>query len=474
MSTPKALSWCRFLMPVIALSMALGGSGLAQAQDDPGPVDSITVAATPAGRVPVLVELTEPAAAVAYGNALKENAALGPQRAQALAVSAGQLQIQRVGVEQDRFDAALADLSVKTQEIYRVRRAFNGVALQVDAGQMAALRRLPGVRAVYPIEPEYPTRSNSVPFLGTPKVWANTIGLPMGADGTGIRIGVIDTGIDYQHADFGGTGLLADYQANVRTVAPDAYFPSAKVVGGTDFAGDAYNGNNAPAPDPDPMDCTGHGSHVAGIAAGFGVNADGTTYAGPYTPSASFGAMRIQPGTAPKALLYAIRVFGCGGSTNLTVQGIDWAMDPNGDNDLSDHLDVINMSLGSPFGSLSQTSALASENAAAAGVIVVTSAGNSGDTYYITGAPGSATHAIATAASADDHRRLLAADQRRRGRRQHRPDRPRHLRLRRQGQERAERRRGGGDHRQLADRRLWRHGRRRSDDHHPLGDGDPG
>ena len=42
--------------------------------------------------------------------------------------------------------------------------------------------------------------------------------------------------------------------------------------------------------------------------------------------------------------------FGCGGSTNLVLQAIDWATDPNGDDDLSDHLDVINMSLGSSFG----------------------------------------------------------------------------------------------------------------------------
>ena len=391
----------RWLAPVVVLAMALAAPGLATAQDE---VDMLPegALAQAAGRVQVLVQLTEVPAAIAYGNTLKQNAGLPAKQAQALAVAAGQLQVQRVSREQQRFDAALAALPVQTTEIYRVKKALNGVALQVDVSQVAALRRLPGVRAVYPIEPEYPTNSTSVPFLGTPNLWANTLGLPLNADGTGMKIGVIDTGIDYQQADFGGTGLLADYQANDRTVAPDAYFPTVKVAGGVDFAGDLYTGNNSPAPDADPMDCNGHGTHVSGTAAGYGVNADGTTYTGPYGPASPFAAMRIGPGTAPKATLYAIRVFGCGGTTGLTIQGIDWAMDPNGDNDLSDHLDVINMSLGSTFGSLSQTSALASENAVAAGVIVVTSAGNSGDTFYISGAPGSATHAIATAASADD------------------------------------------------------------------------
>src|SRR6185295_3095678 len=97
----------------------------------------------------------------------------------------------------------------------------------------------------------------------------------------------------------------------------------------------------------------------------------------------------------------ALRVFGCTGGTTVTVQAIDWAIDPNDDGDFSDHLDVINMSLGSAFGGPATTTALASENAALAGVIVVASAGNSGDTYFIGGSPGSAAHAISVAATAD-------------------------------------------------------------------------
>ncbi|HET9212861.1 MAG TPA: IPTL-CTERM sorting domain-containing protein, partial [Thermoanaerobaculia bacterium] len=145
-----------------------------------------------------------------------------------------------------------------------------------------------------------------------------------------------------------------------------------------------------------------HGSHVSGTAAGFGVTSAGATFAGPYDANTStYTPLRIEPGTAPMAKLYGIRVFGCAGSTGLTVAGIDWAMDPNGDNDVSDHLDVINMSLGSSFGSVLNSSSIASDNAALAGVIVVTSAGNSGDTFFISGSPGAASRAIATAASVD-------------------------------------------------------------------------
>ena len=174
------------------------------------------------------------------------------------------------------------------------------------------------------------------------------------------------------------------------------------MVGGTDFAGDAYSGGNVPVPDVNPMDCNGHGSHVSGTAAGYGVTAAGATFTGPYDANTStYSPMLIGPGTAPKASLYGIRVFGCYGGTGLTVQGIDWAMDPNGDNDLSDHLDVINMSLGSDFGTITNASSVASDNAALAGVIVVTSTGNSGDTFFIASAPGAGSRVIATAASVD-------------------------------------------------------------------------
>ena len=107
---------------------------------------------------------------------------------------------------------------------------------------------------------------------------------------------------------------------------------------------------------------------MAGSAAGFGVNADGTTYTGAYDSSTHGTSFRIGPGVAPLADLYALRVFGCAGSTDVTVEAIDWAVD----NDM----DVINMSLGSPFGRATDPSAVASTNAANAGVIVVASAGN--------------------------------------------------------------------------------------------------
>ncbi len=351
------------------------------------------------GRLQVLVELADAPAAVSYGSALHG----AKSRVEGLAAArvAGAAQVRVVRSAQERAAAAIRSAAPGSTEIYRVARAYNGIALAVPPSELPRLAKVPGVKAIHPLVPERPTLSTSVPFLGVPPLWNDTAGVGTSLTGAGIRIGIIDTGIDYLHADFGGTGLLASYQANDTTTNADGFFPTARVVGGTDFAGDSYNGGNLPAPDPDPMDCYGHGSHVAGIAAGGGVDASGNAYAGPYGPAAPFAALRIGPGVAPQASLYALRIFGCGGSTGLTVQAIDWTIDPNGDDDFSDHLDVINMSLGSDFGTLSSTSTVASQNAALAGVIVVAAAGNAGDTFYITSSPGNSTRAISVAAIAD-------------------------------------------------------------------------
>ena len=351
--------------------------------------------------VNVLIELEDEPAVKTYAREMGRQELSIEQRKTA-AAAASRTQINLIKERQQALASIVTGPQFGGKELYRVQRAMNGVAIRVDSEKLDELRKLPGVKAVHIITPEFPTTAVSMPFLGVPNLWGNTLGLPGNTTGTGVKIGIIDTGVDYQHPNFGGTGLLADYQANPRTsISPPTLFPTAKVVGGTDFAGDAYNGQNTPTPDPNPMDCNGHGSHVAGIASGLGVNSDGTTYTGTYGPSTPFSSLRIGPGAAPGASLYAIRIFGCSGSTGLTVQGIDWALDPNQDGDMSDHLDVINMSLGSSFGMPSNTSLIASQNAALAGVVVVAAAGNDGDTYFIASAPSNAGRAISVAASID-------------------------------------------------------------------------
>src|SRR5207302_386189 len=251
---------------------------------------------------------------------------------------------------------------------------------------------------VLPVIKHRPNNAVSVPFIGAPTVWQGSPGFR----GEGVKIAIIDTGIDYTHANFGGPGTVAAFQAaaaaSTQPADPALFGPSApKVKGGTDLVGDAYDAS-APAgspaliphPDPNPLDCNGHGSHVAGTAAGFGVDAHGATYAGPYDSAAFHQGFKVGPGVAPKADIYSVRVFGCNGSTDVVTDAIDWAV--------QNDMDVINMSLGSDFGTGKTSDARASQNAARAGIIVVASAGNAGPAPYITGTPASGRGVVSVAA----------------------------------------------------------------------------
>ena len=351
------------------------------------------------GPVRIVVELADKPAALVYAES----------KGQARVAELTQKQVSLIAQKQSNFMSALKTMGIQSTEMYRTQKVYNGIWMSVDAKHLNKIAALPGVLAIHPVIAKTVEHTTSVPLIGAPQVWGGLAGLL----GENITVGIIDTGIDYVHTNFGGPGVYTGQDFTTLGEVGNL-FPTAKVVGGWDFAGDAYNANDATpviAPDPDPMDCNDHGSHVAGSAAGLGVLPDGSTYveAGADTydalealsPSAYVAKFRIGPGVAPKANLYGLRVFGCAGSTDLTEQAIEWAMDPNNDGDFADHLDVINMSLGSNFGSEYDSSAAASNNAAQAGVIVVTSAGNSGDVYFITGAPGMARYAISTANTVD-------------------------------------------------------------------------
>src|SRR5687767_4931845 len=349
---------------------------------------------TETGEFNVMIELFDEPTARVYAQTLgnQSDRAANPQQ-RAAAQGAARAQMVRIRGAQQRVLAHLGNFGRSARVLYRVQTAYNGIAARIDAAILPQLRGHADVKAVHALPVHYLENSTSVPFIKAVSAWAAS----GGNAGDGVRIAVIDTGTDYLHANFGGPGTAAAYTANNRTILEPGTFPTAKVVGGMDFAGDAYTGANVPVPDPDPLDCNGHGSHVSGSATGLGVKADGTTFPGPYDATTPFSTFTIGPGVAPRAQLYALKVFGCTGSTGLTTQAINWAVDPNGDGDPSDHVDVINMSLGSNFGTSTDASANATSNASLAGVIVVTSAGNAGDTHYIVGSPATSPRAISVA-----------------------------------------------------------------------------
>lgn len=87
--------------------------------------------------------------------------------------------------------------------------------------------------------------------------------------GSGIFIGIVDTGVDYNHPALGG-----------------GFGPGYKIAAGYDLVGDSYDGSGDPVPDSDPMDCNGHGTHVSGI---IGANPNPYNFTG-VVPNATLGS----------------------------------------------------------------------------------------------------------------------------------------------------------------------------------------
>ncbi|SOB81961.1 S8 family serine peptidase [Streptomyces sp. 1331.2] len=408
-------------LALLAGSVALAAAPAAGGPPSAGPPGG----SPPAGRTAsVLLELATEAAGPAWQRAADgaRRERRSPEAVRREAARAGADQRSRAGEALDRLAGAVHRAAPAARELYRTRTLLTGLAVSAPADRLTALRALPGVRAVHPIVNKRRDNAHSVPLTGAPQVWAGGAvpgGSALGGSaaggntGTGVRIGIIDSGIDYTHADFGGPGTEEAFRSVERgKPAPPALFPTTKVVGGKDLVGDDYDPDPAspthqpvPHPSDNPIDCArnGHGTHVAGTAAGYGVTADGRPYPGPYGPGLDPAGFKVGPGAAPGAQLYAIRVFGCDGSTDRLAQALDLAADPNGDGDLADRLDVVNLSLGSRFGSTDDTDALAVDRLAALGTVVVAAAGNDGDAYGIGGSPGTAARAITVAASVHGH-----------------------------------------------------------------------
>ena len=266
--------------------------------------------------------------------------------------------------EQAAFKADAKKAGVSFTERRSFDTLWNGLSIQTKA-DAATLLDINGVKAVYPVGLEsIPPEQTVSPELATAiQMTGADDAHAAGYDGTGVKVGIVDTGIDVDHPDLGG-----DNDVSTPAEKGDS-FPNSRIVSGFDFVGDAYNADPSspaysptPVPDPNPDDCNGHGTHVSGI-----VGANG-------------GAIGVAPGVK----FGAYRVFGCGGSANddVILAALEQAY--------ADGMNVVNMSLGDAFNSWPQAPlAQASDTLLKNGVVVVTSIGNSGaDGVYSNGAPG--------------------------------------------------------------------------------------
>jgi subtilisin family serine protease len=308
------------------------------------------------------------------------------------------------------FDIARA-VDTKTAKLFVTTNTVPGIALNADSKALLSIVKRSDVVKVSPLPTYTVSNASAAQLTNVLKTWRYTANT-----GKGVKIGVIDTGLDFTHADFGGTGTTSAYDAALADSTDPSWHASLlakaklKIGGGYDFVGNDYDADPTsayyqpvPNPDPDPIDCGEHGTHVAGTAAGYGVNANGTTFNGSYkdlTGSKLFH-MRIGPGVAPRATLYSLKVFGCSGSTNAVIPALDWALDPNHDGNFSDHLDIVNLSLGSDYGTVDDPENRVINELNAHGVLPVIAMGNGGDLTDIGGSPGNAVGSLTVASSVD-------------------------------------------------------------------------
>lgn len=263
------------------------------------------------------------------------------------------------------FRNAAAQAGIAFEERYAFDTLWNGLSIRVDPRQLGRLSQVQGVRAIYPVgtatipEPEpgvSPDLATALAMTG-----ADVAQSALGLTGTGVKVGIIDSGIDYDHPDLGG-----------------CFGPGCRVAFGHDFVGDAFNNSTVttPTPDDDPDDCGGHGTHVAGI-----VGADGEI-----------------TGVAPGVTFGAYKVFGCTGTTtfDIAIAAMERA--------LADGMDVVNMSLGAALQWPQHPAAQAADRLVNRGIVVVASAGNEGPLgLYATSAPALGAKVISVASFDNTH-----------------------------------------------------------------------
>ena len=338
------------LLAVLTISVALVplGSG-----PDRGPLPR-----TAAGATEVVVTLA--AAPLAYA---------GADRAAAT---------QRIDAEQQRFIQALTRRVPAAEARWRYRVVANGFAVVVPRREVAALRALPGVRDVSAGTAYRAALDRSPGQIAAPALW----GAGLANAGQGVRIGIIDDGVDQRHPFFDPAG----YAMPAGFPKGQTAYTTAKVIVARAFPPPGATWKHAAKPfDPEQ---SSHATHVAGIAAGNHrtLAEDGKRLSG-VAPRAFIGNYKALTVPTDAGV-------GLDGNAPELVAAIEAAV--------TDGMDVINLSLGEPEIEPSRdVVALALDAASAAGVVPVVAAGNDFEDLGAgsVSSPGSSARAITVAAA---------------------------------------------------------------------------
>ncbi|RKP10395.1 peptidase S8/S53 domain-containing protein [Thamnocephalis sphaerospora] len=266
--------------------------------------------------------------------------------------------------EQSAFKRALDAQKLEWKHRYTYDTIINGLSISLESAYVDVITALPMVRQVWPLVITSRAKKHTTPTKSDKKLQVahNATGVDKahqrGLNGNSVRVGIIDSGIDYRHPALGGCFGKSN---------------GCRVAYGYDFVGDSYDGSKSQAvEDGDPLDtCNGHGTHVAGIV---GANDS------------------VLKGVAPAVTFGAYRVFSCNGvvEDDIILAAIERAV--------RDGMDIINMSMGSGSAWAESPISIAANLVTKRGIIMVAAIGNDGDKgLWETSSPGIGNGVISTA-----------------------------------------------------------------------------
>jgi subtilisin family serine protease len=260
--------------------------------------------------------------------------------------------VAQVGVEQ-----AISSMDLPIEIITKTSLLVNSLVVKGSQKDVESLLGNPLISEIYPVLDYKLDVADSADYITATPLVENQL-----ATGTGIKVAVLDTGIDYTHAAFGGAGTSEAYAAAIADAA-SVDWPQGQVKGGYDYI------NN----DADPIDVdTSHGTHVSNSVNGIAPNVDLFVYSVCNNDNC--------PGLAQ-------------------ILALENAMDPDTNGDISDRVDVINMSLGGDYGDIANDAVgLFINQAVKLGTNVVISAGNDGAYPFIVGGPSTTESALSVGA----------------------------------------------------------------------------
>jgi subtilisin family serine protease len=323
-----------------------------------------------------IVDLTGESAAQYIARTVPPN-----QRRAALLGDAGVQARARVRLEQAAVRARLERRGARI--VGAVDTVSNALFVHMPSARVARLRSVRGVRRVLPERTYQLALDHALPLHKVPQAWSLGGAYPQGA---GMKVGMIDTGIDITHPGFKDTGFQAPPGFPRVTAASDTAFTNQKVIVARSYVGQCLSTD----PDTSARDDIGHGTGTAMAAAGV----------------QNTGPLATITGVAPLAYLGNYKVFGSPGVNDETNScAIDLAVEDA----VNDGMDAINLSLGSvPAPRIDDDNEVqVMEAAVAMGVIAVIAAGNVGPDPNTIGSPGTAPSAITMGAMNND--RFFAA-----------------------------------------------------------------